>query len=134
MKKYILILGITTFLVSCSSENIRPSETSEFLGKWKLTEVLIDPGDGSGTYQPVTGNRIIEFLTNGNISSNYSLCPFYTGTATQFTTPYYADQNYILPKACFGEGSNIGYQRDNDNLILSYPCYEGCLYKFIRTE
>ena len=128
MKKYILLL-LVGFLFSCSEDGGRESETAEFLGRWKLTEVLIDPGDGTGTFQPVSGNNTLEFLRNGTISSNYSFCPFYSGTATQFSTAYSADDNTILMNDCFSEGMNIAYEIDGDNLILNYPCYEACAYK-----
>jgi hypothetical protein len=134
MKQLINLLFLCLIFFSCSEDNERESETAEFLGEWKLTEVLIDPGDGSGTFQSVVGNSTLEFLTHGKIRSNYSLCPMYEGTATQFITPYLAADNKIIPKNCFLEGYDIVYELQDENLILSYPCYEGCLYKFVRTE
>lgn len=134
MRKYISILLFVIMLTSCSEDNARKSETSQFLGKWKLIEQLVDPGDGSGTFQPVNGNKTLEFLSNGNVVSNYELCNFMgpEGSAN-FTLPYVANQDYILPNGCgFAEGFNISYSINGENLILNFPCIEGCAQKFER--
>lgn len=138
MKQLIKYLFLSLIIFSCSEDNSRESETSEFLGKWKLTQTLFDPGDGSGVYVDVDSNdnREIEFLSNGNVISNYALCfenpdqPL----IDNFSAPYFADDDYILPNDCFPEGYNIEYRLQGENLILSYPCIEGCLYKFVRIE
>ncbi len=132
MKNQIALFLLTSIFISCSNDVARKSETSEFLGKWSLSEVLIDPGDGSGTYQPVDSFASLEFLPNGTIASNYSLCQSYTGTATNFSTPYNADGNSILIRNCFPENYTINYAISGENLILYYPCIEACSYKFER--
>ncbi len=121
-------------IFSCSDDNGRESETSEFLGKWKLVESLIDPGDGSGTFEPIVGDYNIEFLSNGNVVSNYSLCTMNPTSGDRFTAPYFADDNHIIPNNCFPDGYNITYQIEGENLILHYPCIEACAHKFIRIE
>jgi hypothetical protein len=93
---------------------------------------LIDPGDGSGTFQPVTNDKRLEFLSNGNVVSNYELCSFSSSEGnTYFTLPYDADENYILTNECgFPLNNNINYSLDGENLILSFNCIEGCAQKF----
>lgn len=121
-------------IFSCSDDDGRKPETSEFLGKWKLTQTLFDPGDGSGVYTDVASddNREIEFLSNGNVVSNYSLCTSNPTSGNSFTAPYFEDNDYIVPNDCFPDGYNITYQIEGDNLILHYPCIEACAYKFTR--
>jgi len=136
MKRLIKYLLLCLIIFSCSDDNGRKSESSDILGKWKLTQTLFDPGDGSGVYVDVEANdnREIEFTNNGNVISNYSLCLDNPTTGTSFTAPYFADEDYILPNNCFPDGFNIEYQIQGESLILSYPCVEGCLFKFVRIE
>ncbi|WP_395062722.1 hypothetical protein [Flavobacterium sp.] len=127
MKKTISVLSVLFLFICCSKDKEnKSSETAEFIGRWKLTQVLSDPGDGSGVYQNVTENKTIEFLTNGTVVANYSLC----SDGNVLTAPYFADENYILPNNCFAAGLNIHYQLEGNNLILYYPCIEACSYKF----
>lgn len=132
MKKTIGLLALIFLLLSCSDDTTRPTESAEFLGKWGLSEILMDPGDGSGTFRPVDTFSSIEFLPNGKITSNYSLCPSYTGSETYFATTYNAGDNTISLKDCDMENYTISYSISEGNLILSYPCIEACEYKFER--
>ncbi len=133
MKKLTSYLFLCLLIVSCSDDNGRKSETSEFLGKWKMTETLTDPGDGSGTYQPVTDNYTLEFLENGKIRTNYSLCNINSDLNTSYTAPYYAEENYIKAKNCSqAPDFEINYAIEEGKLILYYPCIEACNKKFER--
>lgn len=133
MKKYIALLLLTTLFISCSEDNGRKSETAAFLGQWKMTEVYIDPGDGSGAYEPVTENKIITFQKNGNVTSNYSLCELGISTTGSYSAPYFADEDHIVAKSCGNAADfNIDYHLIDGKLILSYPCFEACGYKFER--
>ncbi|MGV3695635.1 hypothetical protein [Flavobacterium sp.] len=136
MKRYVVYSVLALFVAACSSSTDRESETSEFLGKWKLTHMLMDPGDGSGTYEPVAGEYTLEFLTNGSIRTNYPLCNLNVQAgADDFTFPYIASENRIPSTACdYPEEYSINYHIDGGNLILSFPCIEGCLEKFERIE
>jgi hypothetical protein len=122
-------------LLSCSEDNNRKSETAEFLGKWKMIETLIDPGDGSGIYEPVSGEFILEFFTNGTVGTNYMLCTLNGTNTGNFTSAYFANEQYIQSQTCnANQDFQIYYQIEGENLILSYPCVEACLVKFIRID
>lgn len=133
MKKFFFVLVTISMLLSCSEDNSRKSETNEFLGKWKMTETLIDPGDGSGTYVPVSGEYFLEFFPNGTVGTNYMLCTL-SGTNTgSYTSLYFADEQYIQSQTCnANQDFQIYYQMEGENLILNYPCIEACQVKFIR--
>lgn len=77
MKKNIIFLMLISLLVSCNSDD-QENSTPELIGTWKLTEVLADPGDGSGTFKAVQSNKTIEFKNNGTIVTNTSLCDPYS--------------------------------------------------------
>ncbi|MDD3788879.1 MAG: hypothetical protein PHO94_09315 [Petrimonas sp.] len=72
MKKILVLLIFCGVLFSCDKSD--DTENTELIGKWKLTEVLADPGDGSGTFHKVSSNKTIEFQPNGAITSNGSIC------------------------------------------------------------
>ena len=57
MRYLILFFAIGASLQACTEE-----ETDDLRNKWKLIEVLADPGDGSGTFQPVESDKTISFL------------------------------------------------------------------------
>jgi hypothetical protein len=68
MKRILCILVI----IGCSPHE--EIDSTILVGKWKLIESLADPGDGSGTYQPVKGNYFIDFLTDGTFIANEAMC------------------------------------------------------------
>jgi hypothetical protein len=67
-----------------------------------MTASLTDPGDGSGVYEPVSGNKTLEFLENGIIRTNYPMCALNPATGETYNSPYYADENYIKVQNCIG--------------------------------
>lgn len=133
MKMRFFVLVIFSMLLSCEQDNSHNSETNEFIGKWKMTETLIDPGDGSGTYAPVSGEYFLEFFTDGTVDSNYMLCTL-SGTNTgSYTSTYFAEEQYIQSQTCnANQDFQISFQMEGENLILNYPCVEACLVKFIK--
>ncbi|WP_452222106.1 hypothetical protein [Lacinutrix salivirga] len=56
-------------LISGSYDDQKNFETG-LIGNWKLIEVLVDPEDGSGTFQSIESNKTIEFKVNGIVKIN----------------------------------------------------------------
>ncbi|XCF07480.1 hypothetical protein ABI125_06380 [Tamlana crocina] len=108
------------------------------MGQWKLIEQLMDPGDGSGTFQPVTSNRVFEFFSDGSVTVNGDMCYITTEIGDKTTGSYVetseSDWNdgEISPPDCSFEDTKIYYQIEGENLILWYQCIEGCGQKFIK--
>ena len=108
MKKYLLLV-LLVIISSCTSDDSKPADETGIIGKWKLIEQLADPGDGSGTFQPISSERVIEFFSDGTVSVNGDLC-FMTSevgevvTATYLkTSDYNSDTQYegeIIPNSC----------------------------------
>lgn len=70
MKKIILMLSVlfTILYISCKKNDDGPGE---IYGKWKVTEQMSDPGDGSkGKYQTFIGNHRLTLTDNGLIEGN----------------------------------------------------------------
>ena len=68
MNKIFIVLIFAFTLVSCTSANEEVSLDQNEIGTWRLIEVLADPGDGSGTFQPVVSSKTVRFETNGTLS------------------------------------------------------------------
>jgi hypothetical protein len=139
MKKYLLIL-LSIFICSCTTDDNKPETDIEIFGKWKLIEQYLDPGDGSGTFQSIESNRVIEFFSNGTVTVNGELCYMSSELGTDesgtftITSDSAIDANYdgfITPNTCSFEGAKINFSITADNtLILWYLCFEGCAQKF----
>ena len=134
MKKPILLLTFIGFLISCSNDENDNSETTELIGQWKLTEQLVDPGDGSGIFQDIDSQKILEFFQNGTINSlNGSLCEPYSDEQIS-TGTYSLSENRIITNC---QNENIGYidfEIKNNNLILNFISNEGFSQKFEKIK
>lgn len=113
-------------LFSCNKVEIS-SKNSPLIGNWKLTEILADPGNGSGTFNPVTSNKTLTFDANGTVSSNGTICDMSTVSNTSSTGTYTTTTNSINSSS-----TTIIYELTGTTLILNYPCIEPCKAKYIK--
>lgn len=133
MKRISFVLVFVSILFSCSNDD-DSSVSPNILGTWQLTAVLVDPGDGSGTFVEVDDElKRLLFLADGTvISLDSSICGFTPGGITGVTT-YDIIEQQILTECC-GFAScielTIYYEFEGENLILSYPCIEACQEKY----
>lgn len=135
MKKLLTLLFAVSIL-SCSNDDDN-YENPDLIGKWKLTEVLADPGDGSGTFQKVTSDKIIEFHSDGTITSNGSLCVMSIETECPTNGTFLLADSTIIPSDCetsFDDILKIRFKIKEDHLFIHYPCYEECISKFIKLK
>lgn len=97
------------------------------IGKWKEIEALSDPGDGSGTFQPVNEKQgqLIEFKADGTLLLNsapgrYELLP----------------NQYV--RILVNDGKNEFRWRYSDltpsSVTLSYQCIEPCAGKYVAVK
>ncbi len=103
-------------------------------GTWQLIEILGDPGDGSGNFEPVTSNRTITFGEEGAYIANGDLCLFTEASDTESSGIFWADDQNVEPNGCrsLAPRSGITYEFSGDELLLSYPCIEPCRHKYRR--
>ena len=135
MKKPLLLLLLLTLLGACNSDDdnttTEVSSSNPIIGKWKLTEQLMDPGDGSGTFIAVTSNKTIEFYIDGTVISNGNLCTPNTNTIIG-TSGTFNENQFITSSAC-ATSLGIEYELLTDrSLIITYPCIETCQEKYIK--
>jgi len=126
MKYYALSLLIATilFVAACGKESVKSGNAS-LTGKWKLVQSLLDPGNGSGKWLPVTTSTELQLNANGTTS----------GT----TFPTYV--SYIIKDSVtltFSQADktiqNYRYKISHDTLTMSPDgparCIEACGIRF----
>lgn len=125
MKRYFLILFLSISSICLSSCKKDSEVQGAIYGKWKLTETLADPGDGSGIYRKVTGkSKYITFQHDGKLSGD-ALGDLYAFEIVDETTLKVYTQNYVSPMT-------YRYQVTGKQLVLNPPCIEPCGFKFER--
>jgi len=128
MKKMMMLLMLTGILISCSKkDNEDKNMTNGLIGEWKLIELLADPGDGSGVFQPVNSNKIIEIYNTGVIISNGDLCTMSIDANVPSSGTYSMIDSTINAANC-----ELTFEVDGNDLIVYYPCIEPCVAKYER--
>ena len=133
MKTKILALAVIILtLISCS-KNDDDTSSNLLIGTWKLTEMLIDPGNGSGTFNSVNSNKNLIFSNGGNLSSNGAICDMSIETNVGSTGTYSEVNSTINSTAC--PNNTIKYELKGNTLILTYyRCFEPCRAKYTRVQ
>ncbi len=128
MKTKILTISIIAMtLISCYKGK---DEELTMSGTWKLTEVLADPGDGSGTFNPVNSNKTLTFNSNGMVTSNGEICSM-SVESNKSSTGTFTETNFTI-QSSYCPDITIGFKVIGNELILTYPCIEPCRLKFIK--
>ncbi len=105
------------------------------MGKWKLAQVLADPGDGSGTFVNIESNKTITFLSDNTFSSNEYLCSLSPLAPLKTEGTFSTEKQGIYPNSCdsFAE-LKLSYRIKNKALIINYFCVESCSEKYVKIE
>lgn len=130
MNKVLIVLFSIGVLISCSKSD--DNKNSDLIGKWKLIEVLSDPGDGSGTFHSVSSEKIIEFQSNGTITSNGSICDMSVESVSSSSGTYSLSDSIINSSDCPSSPLKIKFHKNGSTLTISYPCDEACIAKYIK--
>lgn len=125
-KSILLFLFIGFLFSSCKKDE----ENSGLVNTWKLIEVLADPGDGSGTFQPVSSDKTVSFYEDGSVVSNGQMCSMGIAVDNGSSGTYSESEMAITPENCGFAAYVIYYEFENSNLILNHPCFEACREKY----
>ncbi len=128
MKQVIFVSIILLVISGCGKEKC--GSAACIIDEWKLVEELIDPGNGSGTFQPVSSNKKITFFSNGNYDSNGVTCTMENQAGPSSEGTFSSANGTLSPESCPNMG--IFYTLSTDTLILTYHCFEGCQQKYYR--
>lgn len=140
----LLFLVLIYLNQSCTSDEGKASRETQLTGKWKLIEQLLDPGDGSGTFRPVSSDRIIEFFSDGSVEVNGILCFMSSEVGEKKNGTYILNldantdlQNdgEITPHSCSSRSAKVYFDLPLDgSLIIWYTCIEPCAQKFKKID
>ena len=132
MNKAILVLSVLILILAnaCTKNHEVPQTALE--GKWKLTESMVDPGNGGGKWMKVPEKSPYEFVTfsgTGKIESNvfgeYTEYSLKDSTTLSFKRKNNTIQNYL-------------FAIDGKTLTMSPAgpilCIEGCAIRFSKVE
>jgi len=129
MKKYMFLFFIPLLCVFSCNNDDDTTVDPDLLGTWKLIEQLVDPGDGSGTFQSVTSDMELTFLAAGALQvSNGTLCSLAIDTEGNSTESYSIDENTISVNC--DSITSISFEIKEGSLFLYFPCIEGCAQKY----
>ena len=128
----LIFLVLVGLVINCSgdSEDVDPA----LIGRWKLKAVLLDPGDGSGTFQSVDSDKFIEFLSNDEVSSNGNLCNGGASSDDPSSGVYALPDSILQIDGCTQDVFLTRFRIENGKLILSYPCIEPCEEKYDKLD
>jgi hypothetical protein len=122
---FLFLLLASSMLISSCSEDEEP----QLVSKWKLIEILADPGDGSGQFESVESEKTIEFFEDGTYGSNSSLCYMGPEVGTGTTGTYSTADSTISPY-CGIAPTVLHFEMVGADLVVSYPCIEPCREKY----
>lgn len=128
MKKLLFILTLAFVSISCNNDDDNTSDLeANIVGTWDLVATLADPGDGSGTFQSVSG-KSLEFTTLGVVNCNISFC---FGSLTQATST----GTYDIPNTSITADNCTGtYTFNGVFLEISHFCIEPCIERYVRVN
>ncbi len=122
-------------MLSCNDDDNQPNVlTSDVVGSWNLKAVYADPGDGSGDFQPVDSDKVIEFMANGEFSSNANLCYIFSDVGEASSGVYSEENTTLMISGCDISPTTVNYEIIDSELIVSYFCIEGCLEKYEKVQ
>jgi hypothetical protein len=131
MKKILLLVILVAISFSCNKDDNNSNTNSIIVGQWKLSHILSDPGDGTGTFQPVESGKTLIFRPDNIVTCNGSLC-YMTVESDIATESTYSISNKTITSDCSDTPDVITYEIIDAELILNYPCDEGCKAKYTR--
>lgn len=130
MKKLLLLLFAALALPACQKDPDDRLNQNVLEGTWLLTEVLFDPGDGSGEFRPSDAGFQLTLNPDNTYEANYDVCRvFEDGEKLSGSFSRIAAQEILI--SCRESILNsIQGRLEEGNLVLYYPCVEPCIYKF----
>jgi hypothetical protein len=133
MNRYSILLALLFLVLACEKETSAPLNTEAVEGSWVLVEVLFDPGDGSGTFEPSDAGFEITLNSDNTFEANFHVCRvFEEGNRNTGAFTRIGGQEVLIP--CSGSILNgIQGRLESGHLVFYYPCVEPCIYKFRKT-
>ena len=120
---------LALFIFACSKEDsVTPGE---LLGTWRLTSVYLDPGDGSGTFQPADYAREFTFFADSTYLTSRDICTLSASGSGGGEGRYSPDRRVIFPTHCRILAEYL-YTIEGRELAIAYRCIEGCAERYVK--
>lgn len=116
------LVFITFF--ACTKDN-KDFGTASIFGEWKEFESYMDPGDGSGTYQPVEG-----ILLSIKSDSTYTCSAQHYAWGSNGKISLVNDSTISINSNQSTTDFHAIFNKQNGILEVRYFCIEGCGSKF----
>jgi len=126
------VVAILFLLSACKPENDTSNlPINQVVGEWKIIEILIDPGDGSGQFEATPYNIRLEFSPEGKVRGNGILCSY--GESNSWKEGEYSISDSMITTNCDSGELRNQFSLENGKLILSsMHCREPCRAKFVK--
>ena len=121
-----IVLFFSLLLFACTKSSDNKTNVS-LIGKWRLTETLADPGDGSGKWTKVNSDDYIQFTEDSIYQTNKPA----TGDIIKFSLPTDSTITFIYVN---GQTSRYYYKINGNELTIMGGCYEACGSKYIKQD
>ncbi|MCF2487124.1 hypothetical protein [Dyadobacter sp. CY347] len=132
---FVTLLFVSLF--SCKDDDVDAGNNG-LVGKWKMTEYLFDPGDGSGKFQRASEGEssVVEFKANGDFKETRGSLSSYVNLYTK----YKLIGNDLIELS--GAPNSVAYPAHNwsykdltpTSVTLGFSCDGTCLGKFVAVE
>lgn len=133
MNRGIVIFILLGFIFSCNSDDDSNTSERTVIGTWKLTANLMDPGDGSGSFETVDSEKLISFNADGTVSSNGLLCSM-SVDANNPSSGIYTLTDFSIDADCESMLWPLSFSINANILIINYPCIEPCQSKYLKIK
>jgi len=124
MKPLFFVSLLIVSFWGCQKKKESPVENEGIVGKWKLTESLSDPGDGSGKWQPAdpAHPKYVEFRADGGVlaTEGYPIGYLLVSDST------------MTLRFLGGDSLPYRYKLTATRLTLNPPCIEACGLHYAR--
>ncbi|WP_186754117.1 lipocalin-like domain-containing protein [Echinicola salinicaeni] len=126
MKKLFVAFVFIGLISSCNDDDRDMNAETSIVGTWKLSEIYNDPGDGSGTFEEIDGEKMVTFHADGTFTSNGIMCSNYVTTETPSSGTYSMADSTFMTSACDEPTNKYKFEISGKTLSIYYPCIEGC--------
>lgn len=131
MKAILLLVLLGSLMVACTDKESQ-SNNESLIGTWKLNAVLMDPGDGSGTFQAVSSAKVLMFDEDGTLHSNGSICSLSVDLTQGSDGTYSLADSSIQSASCAYPELKLHFEQSGRTLVIDYFCIEACKARYMK--
>jgi hypothetical protein len=128
----LLIIAFITVTVACN-KSTSSNDGKGLTGKWKLKELYVDPGNGSGQWGPLDRTVYAEFKSDGTFilkDLGFDVYHKYYAKNDSVFVLILKDTQVFRP-----DSTLVPYTISNGELTMNpIMCIEGCGYRFTRVS